>query len=262
MYAFTVFLVASASQAQAADVRIATASNFRIPLEALLADFKTRQAQAAAKGELGSIDVVSVSTGSTGQLYTQIIQGAPFDIFLSADMERPKRLVADGLAVPESRRTYAIGELVLMQRKDAATGSARQRLTAMSFRRLAIANPNTAPYGAAAVALLSALSIRAAVRPKLVVGQNIAQAYQFALSGNVDAALVARANIIALPPGPDWVSLPVPGELHPPIAQDAVLLTRAANNDAARRVIAYLGSIPARAIIAAAGFRLPDMKQN
>ncbi|MEM1307122.1 MAG: molybdate ABC transporter substrate-binding protein [Pseudomonadota bacterium] len=256
--------------AHAAVVRLAVASNFAAPLKALIADYRTRATQGDSATTLAPD--LRVSLGSTGQLFAQIAQGAPFDVYLAADQARPAQAVRDGHAIAGTTFTYAIGRLVLIQRGRADAAAARadadqgsdsvarlkHALTDEPAQRLAIANPRTAPYGAAALEALTQLGLVATYRPRLVFGQNVMQAFQFAMTGSMDAAIVARATVVAFPPGDVWQETDVPRTLHAPIAQDAVLLTRAADNDAARRFLSYLASPDARRVIARAGFDLPE----
>ncbi|MEO1694655.1 MAG: molybdate ABC transporter substrate-binding protein [Pseudomonadota bacterium] len=259
----------SVPSAHAAVVRLAVASNFAAPLKLLIADYRARSTQGASAP--AAVPELRVSLGSTGQLFAQIAQGAPFDVYLAADQARPAQAVRDGHAIARTTVTYAIGRLVLIQRKrgDAAADrtDAGQRSDSVArlkhalkdapMQRLAIANPGTAPYGAAALEALTKLGLVATYRPRLVFGQNVMQAFQFAMTGSIDAAIVARATVVAFLPGDAWRQTHVPRELHAPIAQDAVLLTRAADNQAARRFLRYLASPDARRVIAGAGFDLP-----
>jgi molybdate transport system substrate-binding protein len=184
------------------------------------------------------------SFGSTGQLYTQITQGAPFDVFLAADEARPEKAIAEGLAVPGSRFTYATGRIVLYSRdKDLVRGEAI--LSAGKFTRLAIANPTTAPYGAAAVEALKALGVYDAVRGRIVQGNNIAQTFQFVDSGNAEVGFVALSQLAGNFGGSKWI---VPQNLYSVIAQDAVLLERGKTNDAALAFLGFLKGPQARAV--------------
>jgi molybdate transport system substrate-binding protein len=198
---------------------------------------------------------VSATLGSSGQLYAQIAGGAPFDIFLSADTVRPARLVTDGLARSEDRFTYAVGRLVVYAPRRAPVEDGAALIRDGRFRHLAIANPEIAPYGAAAVEVLRALSLWDAVRDHLVTGEHIGQTYQFVRSGAADVGLVALAQVVA---GPRDVYWPVPQDLHGPLRQDAVILAVARDREAVRRYAEFLRSEDARAIIARAGYGVPD----
>lgn len=226
--------------ALAGEASVAVAANFSEPAKAIAAAFKNKTGHD-----------LSLSFGASGGFYTQIKQAAPFDVFLSADAERPRALAQEGFAVPESRFTYAVGKLALWSRAaDAAPGEATLR--AGRFHRLAIANPLAAPYGAAALEALASLGLAEAVRPKLVEGASIAQAFQFAETGNAEFAFVALAQTIGKG-GATWIVSP---SLHAPIRQDAVLLKRGENNDAAKALLDFLKSGEARAIVERYGYGL------
>jgi len=217
----------------ASEVRIAVAANFT---EA------AREIGAAFEQTTGHRVVFSF--GSTGQFYTQIAQGAPFEVFLAADRARPARAVAEDLAMPGSQFTYATGRIVLFSReKDLVSGG--ETLHAKLFTRLAIANPNTAPYGAAAVETMRALGVYDALVGKLVRGNNIAQTYQFVDTRNAELGFVALSQIVRHDEGSRWL---VPEALYSPIAQDAVLLREGASNEAAVAFLSYLKSPEANAV--------------
>ena len=225
--------------AYAADARVAVATNFRD------ACTEIGQAFGAATGHRAVF-----SFGSTGQLYAQIVQGAPYDVFLAADEARVGRALAEGLAIKGSRQTYATGRLVLFSmHKSLVTG--RDTLASSSFDRLAIADPAIAPYGAAAVQVLRALAVHDRIRDKLVRGQNVAQAYQFVYSANADLGLVAQSQVALHEQGSRWV---VPEHLHEPIKQDAVLLRHGAANDAARAFLEFLRGPQADAVRSRFGY--------
>lgn len=225
------------------DITVAVAANFTAPAKEIAAAF------AAATGHQATL-----SFGSTGQFFAQIGQGAPFDVFLAADQARPTAAEDQGLAVAGSRFTYAIGTLVLWSRSpDLVTGP--DSLSSATFAKLALANPATAPYGAAAVQVLTALGIHEAVAPRLVQGNSIAQTFQFVDTGNADLGFVAGSQLVGVETGSRWVVDPT---LYDPIRQDAVLLTPAADKPAARAFLAYLQGPEARAIIASYGYALAD----
>jgi len=184
------------------------------------------------------------SFGSTGQLFTQITQGAPFDVFLSADRARPEKAVADGLAVDGSRFTYATGRLVLFSR-DVGRVNGEATLKNGDFTKIAIANPVTAPYGLAAVEAMKALGVYDSLLAKIVQGTNSAQTYQFVVTGNAEVGFVALSQVAGRDGGSRWV---VPETLHATIAQDAVLLKRGAGNPAAEAFVAFLRGPEARAV--------------
>ncbi len=183
--------------------------------------------------------------GSTGQLFTQISQGAPFDMFLAADQQRPGRAEDEGLAVPGSRFTYATGKLALWSATPGLLDAGPGVLATQAVAHVAIANPVTAPYGAAALEAIAALGMTEALAPKLVEGQSISQTYQFAVTGNAAAAFVALAQLAGQEDGSVWT---LPEELYAPIRQDAVLLARGAGNAAAEAFAAFLRGPEAQAI--------------
>jgi len=181
---------------------------------------------------------VRFSVGATGQLYTQISQAAPFDVFLAADQARPQLAIDAGLAVAESRFTYATGRLALYSADPKLIRDATI-LESDTFSRIAIANPETAPYGFAAVEFLRGRGIYASLRKRIVLGANIAQTMQFVATGNAELGIVAVAQIANHDEGSRWI---VPDDLHTMIAQDAVLLVRAEKNPAALAFLKFLAS--------------------
>ena len=218
----------------AGQASVAVASNFAAPMKQLAAQF-----------EQATGHTLTISTGATGKFYAQIKHGAPFDVFLAADDETPARLMREGEAV--MRQTYAIGRLVLWSDKPGYVTGNDTVLRQNRFQRLAIANPKLAPYGAAAIEVLTRLKLTDRVQPKLVVGENIAQTYQFIASGNAELGFVALSQVMQdgkLSSGSAWL---VPASLHAPIRQDAVLLKRGENNEAARAFFEFLKS-PAAAL--------------
>jgi len=223
--------------AQAETVSVAVAANFTKVAEELAPLFKAESGHD-----------VSYSFGATGQLYTQITQGAPFEVFLSADDVRPAQAVTEGLGVEGSVFTYAIGALALYSTSlDLANGKAV--LEAGDFDKVAIADPATAPYGRAAIEAVEALGLTAAIAPKLVTGENITQTLQFTESGNAELGFVAASQVV----GKTSVWL-VPADLYQPIRQDAVLLKTGAANPAATAFVDFLKSEQAIAVIEAAGY--------
>jgi molybdate transport system substrate-binding protein len=236
------------TSAHAEPVTIAVASNFIAPMAELVAAFE------ASTGE-----TVRVSSASTGVLYAAIRNGAGYAAFMSADAERPRLLEADGLGVPDTRFTYAIGTLELWSADPQLAGTGcRAALDDLGSRRLAIANPVTAPYGAAAKAFLQRAGLWEAVEDNLVFGQNIAQTLQFVVTRNASLGLIAAAQAQSgrLPqPACRW---PVPTAMHPPIEQQAILLRSAADNDAAIAFLAFVAGPQGRAIIRARGYEVAD----
>ena len=229
------------TDAQAAQTNVAVAANFTDAAKEIAAAFKQKTGHEAV-----------LSFGASGQFYTQITQGAPFQVLLSADDSRPKKLVEDGLAVPDSRFTYAIGKLVLWS-KTPGVVKGEETLKAASFAKLSICNPAAAPYGLAAVETMKSLKLYETLQPKLVEGATITQAYQFVETGNAEVGFVALSQLTGSDAGSRWV---VPQELYNPIRQDAVLLKLGAGNEAATAFIGFLKGPEARAIIEKYGYVL------
>jgi len=234
-----------ACAAQAAEVQIAVAANFTAPIKEIAADF-----------EKDTGHKVIASFGPTGGFYTQIHNGAPFEVFLSADDSTPEKLEKEGATVPGSRFTYAIGKLVLWSAKPGYVDDKGEVLKKNAFQHLAIANPKTAPYGLAATQVLAKLGLSEAVKPKLVEGANIAQAHQFVATGNAELGFVALSQVSKdgkLTEGSGWT---VPASLHDPIRQDAVILAKGKDNPAAKALVDYLKGPKATKVIKAYGYDL------
>lgn len=232
-------------------VAVAAASDLRFVLAELLADLRS------SRPEL----LVELSFGASGSLVAQISQGAPFDVFLSADEALARDLVARGLAYPRSLFRYARGHLALWVPRaphlDLPSLGLRSLLDP-SIRRVSIANPRHAPYGRAAAAALSASGLGAAVTPKLVTGENVAQAMQMARSGAADAALVSLSLTFAPGVASSGQRYVVPAALHPPIEQSGVVLRRAGDRPSAEAFAEHLRSASARGIFARHGFDPPS----
>lgn len=227
----------------AGEARVAVAANFAEPVKAI-----------AALLEKTTGHTLRITVGSTGRLYAQIKNGAPFDVLLSADTHAPAQLEADGLAQPGSRFTYATGKLVLWSADAARVDGQGAVLKIGGFRKLAVANPKTAPYGAAALEVIDKLGLSAALAPTLVQGESIGQTFNFAFTGNAEIAFVAMSQVLdggRLKGGSIWV---VPPTLYAPIRQDALLLKRAANNDAAQALMQLLKSPDTKALIRSFGY--------
>ena len=235
------------SPANAASTNVAVAANFNDAAKEIAALFKTKTGHDAV-----------LSFGSSGLFYTQIKQGAPFQVFLSADAERPQKLADEGLALPQSRFTYAIGKLVLWS-KDPNAIKGMETLKANAFSKLSIADPNSAPYGVAAIETLKALQIYDSVKPKIVTGTSIAQALQFIQTSNAEIGFVALAQINSSSGGSRWL---VPQDLYTEIRQDAVLLNNGAHNDAAKAFMTFLDSVEARQMIERFGYVLAMKRGN
>ena len=229
----------SPGAAFAASTNVAVAANFTEAAKEIAAAFKTKTGDEAV-----------LSFGASGQFYTQIKQDAPFEILLSADDARPKKLVEDGLGVADSRFTYAVGKLALWS-KSADLVKGEETLATASFAKLAIANPAAAPYGAAAIETLKALKLYDPLQSKIVQGENISQTFQFVDTGNAELGFVALSQIAKVSSGSRWL---VPQNLYSPILQDAVLLKKGAGNEAATAFIAFLRGPDARAIIEKYGY--------
>lgn len=231
-----------ADKAEAVELRVAVASNFLPTLRQLVAIYQA-----------DSSDHIKIIAASTGKLYAQIIHGAPFDIFLSADSQRPQLLSESGHAVAASRFTYALGKIALWSPQSSPTGSCQQMLVAGDFKKLAIANPATAPYGLAAQQLLQHLDLWEVMQPRLVRGENIAQALHYVESGNAQLGIIALSLAIPLRQrsGCIWN---IPTDLYQPIAQQAVLLQRSTQVAAAERFMAFLHSPRAVELIQNSGY--------
>jgi molybdate transport system substrate-binding protein len=243
---FLISVLAGACSSHAAvaeEVQVAVAANFTAPMQVIAAVFEKDTGHKAR-----------LAFGSSGKFYAQIKNGAPFQVLLSADDETPARLEQEGLAIPGTRFTYAIGRLALWSAKDGVVDAKGEVLKKRGYAHLAIANPKLAPYGAAAVEVLKNLALLEAVRPKLVQGENIAQTYQFVASGNAELGFVALSQVTKdgkLINGSAWI---VPGDLHAPIRQDAVILTSGKGNIAASALVSYLKSDKAKAVIRTYGY--------
>jgi len=234
-------LTAAASPALAGQTQVAVAANFTAPAKEIAAAFKDKTGDDAV-----------LSFGASGQFYAQIQEGAPFQVFLSADADRPKAAVEAGLAVSDSRFTYAIGKLVLWSKSlDLAKGD--ETLKANAFAKLSIANPKSAPYGAAAVEAMTKLGVYDAIQPKIVQGNSIAQTFEFVDTGNAELGFVALSQLSGVTAGSRWL---VPQELYAPIRQDAVLLKAAAADEVSEAFLAFLKGPEARAIIEKYGYTL------
>ncbi|MES2956853.1 MAG: molybdate ABC transporter substrate-binding protein [Pseudomonadota bacterium] len=231
--------------ARADEVLVAVAANFSAPMKRIAQDF-----------EKDSGHKLQLAFGATGGFYAQIRNGAPFQVFLSADDETPAKLVQEGLADGSSRFTYAIGGLVLWSATPGFVDDRGAVLKTGHFNKLALANPRTAPYGRAAVETLAKLGLLGTLEPKFVQGENIAQTYQFVSSGNAELGFVALSQVMTdgvVAAGSAWR---VPTELHEPIRQDAVLLTSARNHAAAAALLRYLKTDKAKGVIRAFGYSL------
>lgn len=234
---------ALAGPAGAAEVKVAVAANFAEPAKAIAARFKARTGHDA-----------TLSFGSSGQFFTQIANGAPYGVFLSADRERPERAEAQGLAAPGSRFTYAVGRLVLYSKAPGFVDPRGDVLRQGRFEKIAIADPKTAPYGLAAMQTMRSLGLEGRLKGRLVQGASITQAYQFVDTGAAEIGFVALSQVVNARRGSRWI---VPSRLHAPIEQQAVLLRRGAGNAAARAFVAFLQGSEAKAIVRRYGYEIP-----
>ena len=247
MRSAAVFLavILSHALAPAAEVSVAVASNFTVPMQKLAAAFEQASGHKA-----------TLAFGSTGRFHAQVKNGAPFQVLLAADDETPAKLEKEGLAVAGSRFTYATGRLVLWSASPGVVDERGEVLKKPGSEKIAIADPLLAPYGAAAVEAMKRLGVGPALQPRIVQGENISQAYQFVLTGNARMGFVALSQVMVdgrIEKGSAWR---VPAELHAPIKQDAVVLGAGKDNPAATALMAYLRSDAARAIIRAHGYEL------
>jgi molybdate transport system substrate-binding protein len=240
-----VLVLAGLPSVQAGEVSVAVAANFTAPMNIIVADFEKDTGHKA-----------KLAFGSSGRFYAQIKNGAPFQLFLSADDETPIKLAQEGLAEPASRFTYAIGSLVLWSAKPGFVDARGDVLQSGKFTKLAIANPKTAPYGRAAIQTLTKLGLLASVEPKFVQGENIAQTFQFTQTGNADLGFVALSQVMKdgkVTEGSAWM---VPAEMHEPIRQDVILLSTGRGNVAAEALLNYLRTDKAKAVIRSFGYGL------
>lgn len=220
---------------------------------------------ASAGGDLAAVFTeetgvkIRFSPGSTGKLYAQILHGAPYDVFMAADEQRPLLLERRGHSVPGTRTTYAIGSLVLWSRDERLRDKdCYAALRRGNFEHLALANPATAPYGAAARQFLVAENLWDSVSPRAVYGESISQTLQFVASGNATLGFIALAQAANPKIPAATCSWPVPETWHAPIQQQLVLLTRAANNEDARRFLEFLETAKAVEIIRQHGYRVAN----
>lgn len=227
-------LAGGRGQARAGEVTVAVAANFADAARHIASRFEETTGHE-----------LKISVGSTGMLFSQIENGAPFDVFIAADSERPARAEREGLAVPGTRFTYATGRLVLWSATPGRFEDGETYVRTLSFSRVAIANPATAPYGAAARQVLERLQVWERARPRLVQGENVAQTFQFTATGNADVGFVALSQVMSWPRGRGTV-WEIPRDYYRPINQQAVLLVNGADNPAARAFLDFLTSTAAR----------------
>ncbi len=233
--------------ARSEEAIVAVAANFTAAAEQLVETF-----------ESGSEHRIKLSIGSTGKLYAQIVNGAPFDLFLSADSKHPALLDEQARTIAGSRFTYAIGRLVVLSRPGRAIGEdSRSVLAGPAIRRVALANPDLAPYGQAALESISAAGLDDEVLPKLIIAETVGQVFAFVQSSNVDLGFLALSQVVNSDPGEIGETWLVPPEFYSPIHQDAVLTNRAADNPAAIAFFEFLQGTEARKIIEGFGYGFP-----
>jgi molybdate transport system substrate-binding protein len=236
-------LALASAAALAEEVQVAVAANFTAPMKLIAADFEKDTGHKAV-----------LTFGATGKFYAQITHGAPFEVFLAADDETPARLEKEGAAVNGSRFTYATGKLVLWSAQPGVVDAQGEVLKKGNFKKIAIAAPKLAPYGAAAVETMNKLGLQAALEPKLVQGESIGQAFSFVSTGNAELGFIALSQVYEggkIKSGSAWI---VPESLHSPIRQDAVLLAKAKDSKAAAQLMAFLKTEKARAVIRSFGY--------
>jgi molybdate transport system substrate-binding protein len=239
------FAALSASSVFADEVQVAVAANFTAPIQAIAKDF-----------EKDTGHTLVASFGATGQFYTQIKNGAPFEVFLAADDTTPARLESENEIVKGSRFTYAVGTLALWSAKEGYVDAKGDVLKKNEYQHLSIANPKAAPYGLAATQVLEKEGLTDATKPKIVEGQSIAQAFQFVQTGNAELGFVALSQVYKdgkLTSGSAWI---VPANLHEPIKQDAVILNKGKDSAAAKALMDYLKGPKAAAVIKSYGYQL------
>jgi molybdate transport system substrate-binding protein len=233
---------------RADEVQVAVAANFTAPMQKIAAEFEAETGHKAV-----------LAFGTVGKFYSQMKAGAPFEVLVSSDRETPDALVRDGLAVGETRFTYAIGKLALWSATPGVVDDKGEVLRTGSYQHLSIANPKLAVYGAAGQVVMKKLGVWEAIEPKLVTAENISQAYQFVASGNAELGFVAFSQIVGpdgkVSKGSTWM---VPADLYPQLAQDVILLAPGKDSAAAKALVDHLRSDKARAIIRSYGYDLPN----
>ena len=242
-FLFALLLISQLSLAD--EVQVAVAANFTAPMQKIAAEFEKDTGHKAL-----------LSFGSTGKFYAQIKNGAPFEVLLAADDETPVKMEKEGLAVPASHFTYAIGKLVLWSAKPGFVDDKGEVLKKDAFAHLALANPKLAPYGAAGMETLNKLGLAERLQGKIVMGENIAQTFQFIQSGNAELGFVALSQVIKdgrIGSGSGWI---VPADLYSPIRQDAVITAAGKGKPAAEALMKYLKGDKARAVIQSYGYGL------
>ena len=242
----TVVLLVVVSTSEAATVLVAVASNFTKPMTEIAAEFEKATGHSA-----------NLSFGSTGKFVAQLENGGPFEILLAADEKAPEKLEKAGLTVEGSRFIYALGKLVLWSAKPGYVDDQGKILESGDFKHVALADPKLAPYGAAAIELLKSRNLLTKLQPLFVLGENIAQTYQFISTSNAELGFIALSQVIEngkIATGSGWI---IPSDQYSPIKQGAVLMKQGAENPAAPALMNFLKSAPALAIIEKYGYDLP-----
>ncbi|MDD5578153.1 MAG: molybdate ABC transporter substrate-binding protein [Methylobacter sp.] len=242
-FLWALYLISASSLCNAETTLVAVASNFTKPMTEIAEAFKKTTGHSA-----------NLAFGSSGKFVSQLENGGPFEVFLSADASNPIKLEQSGLAVAGSRFTYAIGKLVLWSNKTGYVDERGQILATGGFKHLALADPKLAPYGAAAMEVIRNMKLLDTLQPLFVLGENIAQTYQFISTGNAELGFIALSQIIdngRIASGSGWI---VPNNLHIPILQDVILLKKGAENPAAPALLKFLTSPEAQAIIRKYGY--------
>lgn len=238
-------LFCCAFTAQADEVQVAVAANFTAPMQQIAPLFEKDTGHKAV-----------LAFGATGKFYSQIVNGAPFEILLAADDETPAKLAKESQGVAASRFTYAIGKLVLWSADPKLVDDKGDILKKGGFKHLAIANPKTAPYGSAALDALYKLGVLSTVQPLFVQGENISQTHQFVSTGAAELGFVALSQVYKdgkVSSGSAWM---VPSNYYEPIRQDAIILNKGKDKAAAAALMAYLKGEKAQAVIRSFGYEL------
>ncbi len=244
VWSLIVIATITAAPAFAEQVLVAVAANFVPPFREIALEF-----------EKSTGHRLQVAGGSSGNFYSQIKNGAPFDVFFSADMERPKLLEDEGLGIKGTRFTYAIGRLVLWSPNENLI-KGEETLRSKQYKRLAMANPKTAPYGVAAMQAMQKLELWETLQPQIVMGESLGQTMGFIESGNAQIGFVALSQVLGPKMKGKGSRWDVPNNLHEPIKQDMIVLARAKDNQAAKALMEFIGSPQAKKIIERYGYEL------
>lgn len=247
MIAAVLALSWAAVPAQAGRIVIAAAADLKFAMEELVADFRRSN----------ETDEIETVFGSSGKFYAQIREGAPYDLYFSADISYPRRLADENLAASPVV-TYAFGRIVLWSSTRDASRLTLESLSDSAIARIAIANPKHAPYGKRAEEALRATAQWDKVEPKLVYGENVAQTAQFVETGNADIGIIALSLALSPPLAGQGPYGLIREDLHEPLEQGYMVTQRAADNPVAWRFAEYVKSRPARAILERYGFTLPE----